>query len=151
MKDKLFLDTNILVYLYDRSDSEKQKRALELLDRLTLLRTGVLSTQVLAEFFVAVTRKIKTPLTIDEAYGRIKNYLRSWLILNITPLIILEAVRGVKDHNFSFWDSQIWATAKLNQIPTILTEDFSDGAIIEGIKFVNPFSKNFELKKLYPF
>lgn len=51
MSDKVFIDTNVLVYAYDRSEPEKQRRALEILDRLAVGRAGVISTQVLAEFF----------------------------------------------------------------------------------------------------
>lgn len=60
-------------------------------------------------------------------------------------MIILEAARGVRAHRFSYWDAQIWATAKLNQIPVVLSEDFSDGQSTEGIRFTNPFSPKFQL------
>ncbi len=63
MTDRARVNTSLLVYAYDRSQPEKQRRALELLDRLAVSRTGVLSTQVLADFFVAVTRKIPAPRT----------------------------------------------------------------------------------------
>ena len=58
-------------------------------------------------------------------------------------MIVLEAIRGVKDHNFSYWDALIWATARLNQIRIVLSEDFSDHANIEGVLFVNPFEPDF--------
>ncbi len=70
MNGRALVDTNVLVYAYDRSEPEKQRRALEVLDRLAV---GVLSTQVLAEFFVAVTRKIPAPLSAEEAYERVHN------------------------------------------------------------------------------
>lgn len=57
----------------------------------------------------------------------------------ITDLIVLEAARGVRDHATSFWDAQVWATAKLNQIPVVLSEDFASGSVIEGVRFENPF------------
>ena len=60
-------------------------------------------------------------------------------------MIILEAARGARQHHFSYWDAQIWATAKLNQIPVVLSEDFSDGQSTEGIRFMNPFSAKFQL------
>jgi len=147
MSDRVFVDTNVLVYAYDRSEPEKQRRALEVLDRLTIRGAGVISTQVLAEFFVAVTRKIPAPLSVSEAYERIRNYLRSWAVVDVTGLIVLEAARGVRDHQFSFWDAQIWATARLNQIPVVFSEDFSDGAVIEGVRFVNPFAESFSINE----
>lgn len=58
MSSRVFVDTNVLVYAYDRSEPEKQKRALEVLDHLAIYRIGIISTQILAEFFVSVTRKI---------------------------------------------------------------------------------------------
>jgi predicted nucleic acid-binding protein len=60
-------------------------------------------------------------------------------------LIVLEATRGVESYQFSYWDAQIWATARLNQITTVYSEDFNSGATIEGIHFVNPLNDNFLL------
>lgn len=150
MNDKVFVDTNVLVYAYDRSEPEKQRRALEVLDRLAVTGAGVISTQVLAEFFVALTRKIPAPLSAVEAHERIKNYLQSWAVIDLTGMIVLEAARGVRDHQFNFWDAQIWATARLNQIPAVFSEDFNDGAVIEGVRFVNPFAEGFDIEGWLP-
>ena len=147
MSDRVFVDTNVLVYAYDRSEPGKQQQALEVLDRLAVTGVGMISTQVLAEFFVAVTRKIPAPLSVAEAYERVKNYLQSWAVVDLTGMIVLEAARGVRDHQFSFWDAQIWATARLNQVPVVFSEDFADGAVIEGIRFVNPFAESFDIEE----
>jgi len=96
---------------------------------------------------VAVTRKISAPLSVAEAHERVKNYLQSWAVVDLTGMIVLEAARGVRDHQFSFWDAQIWATARLNQVPVIFSEDFTDGAVIEGIRFVNPFAESFDIEE----
>lgn len=146
MSDRIMADTNVLVYAYDRSEPQKQRRALEVLDRLAVSRVGVISTQVLAEFFVAVTCKIETPLSVSEAYVRVKNYLQAWTVLNLTGMIVLEAARGVREHQFNFWDAQIWAAARLNQIPIVFSEDFNVGAVTEGIHFVNPFAEGFQIE-----
>ena len=146
MSDRIMADTNVLVYAYDRSEPQKQRRALEVLDRLAVSRVGVISTQVLAEFFVAVTRKIETPLSVSEAYVRVKNYLQAWTVLNLTGMIVLEAARGVREHQFNFWDAQIWAAARLNQIPIVFSEDFNAGAVTEGVQFVNPFAEGFQME-----
>jgi predicted nucleic acid-binding protein len=146
MTDKIFVDTNVLVYAYDRSEPQKQKQALEVLDRLAVSRAGTISTQVLAEFFVAVTRKIETPLSVPEAHVRVKNYLQAWTVLDMTGMIVLEAVRGVREHQFNFWDAQIWAAARLNQIPIVFSENFNVGAVTEGIHFVNPFVEDFQIE-----
>ena len=147
MSDRVFVDTNVLVYAYDRSEPGKQQQALEVLDRLAVTGVGMISTQVLAEFVVAVTRKIPAPLSVAEAYERVKNYLQSWAVVDLTGMIVLEAARGVRDHQFSFWDAQIWATARLNQVPVVFSEDFADGAVIEGIRFVNPFAESFDIEE----
>jgi predicted nucleic acid-binding protein len=99
----------------------------------------------MAEFVVAVTRKINAPLSVAATYDRLANYQQSWLIVDLTPAIVLEAVRGVRDYQFNYWDAQIWATARLNQIPVIYSEDFHTGSVIEGVRFINPFTLEFSL------
>lgn len=146
MTAKIFVDTNILVYAYDRSEPEKQRQAALILDKLALSGLGVISSQVMAEFFVTVTRKISAPLAPDSAYQRLENYQQSWEILDVTPAVVLEAARGVRDYQFSFWDAQIWATAHLNQIATIFSEDFNVGAVVEGVRFVNPLTADFQVE-----
>jgi predicted nucleic acid-binding protein len=147
MNDRIFVDTNVLVYAYDRSEPQKQQQALRVLDRLAMTGAGVISTQVLSEFFVAVTRKIAAPLSVDEAYERVKNYLQSWTILDLTGMVVLEAIRGVRDHQFNFWDAQIWAVARLNQVAVVFSEDFNAGAVIEGARFANPFAEDFQIEE----
>ena len=71
---------------------------------------------------------------------------RVWPVFDLTRLIVLEAGRGVRDHRLSYYDAQLWATARLNQVPTVFSEDFRDGAVVEGIRFVNPFSSGFVLE-----
>lgn len=146
MTAKFLVDTNVLVYVYDRSEMEKQRFAEALYDRLTLSGRGVLSTQIMSEFFNAATRRLSEPLPLELAYRRLENYHRSWEVVNITPTIVLEAARGAIDHQLSFWDALIWATAKLNQIPIVLSEDFRSGTSLEGVRFVNPFSNGFDLE-----
>ena len=145
MTVNFLVDTNVLVYAYDRPEPAKQVRALALLRQIPFSGVGAISTQVLVEFYNAVTRRLKEQLTADEAYERLQNLEQSWTIINVTAPIILEAARGVQQHQFSFWDALIWATAKLNQIPVILSEDFNVGSTIEGVRFLNPFSDDFEL------
>ena len=146
MSARVFIDTNVLVYAYDRSEPEKQQRALDTLDRLASARAGVISPQVMSEFFVMVTRKIASPLSMTDAYQRLAHYLQIWTVIDLTGMIVLEAARGVREHRFSFWDAQIWATARLNQIPVVLSEDFNTGSVIEGVRFANPFADEFQLE-----
>lgn len=148
MTERFLVDTNILVYAYDRSEPEKQSKSLDILDWLATRNKGALSTQILSEFFWAVTRKIAVPISIDDASKQIELYIRSWEILNITPFVVIEAVRGVRMHHLSIWDAQIWAVARMNQIPVVLSEDFPANSVIEGIRFMNPLAAGFDIAKL---
>lgn len=133
------MDKNILVYIYDPLDSTKQNRAIEVVDKLISTTNAVISTQVMGEFFMATTRTRRSLLTPIEAVVCIRNYLAACYVVDITHLITLEAIRGVETYNFGFWDAQIWATARLNQITEVYSEDFNSGAVIEGVRFTNPF------------
>jgi predicted nucleic acid-binding protein len=146
MADRVMVDTNVLLYAYDRAEPSKQPQALALLDHLAVNGLGVLTSQVLAEFFVNAIRRLRPPLTTEEAYGCIQNYLLSWEILDISGPIVLEAVRGVRTYQISYWDAQIWASAKMNQIRVVFSEDFAPRVIIEGVRFVNPFESNFKIE-----
>lgn len=138
MKGKRLIDTNILVYAYDLSEPEKQQKALKAIDRLVALNNGVISSQVLSEFFVTATKKIPEPLTLEEAEQRVVRFCQIWPVLHLNEMIVLEAIRGIKSHKFSYWDALIWATARLNQVGAVLSEDFSNDSYIEGVRFVNP-------------
>ncbi len=137
MSASVLIDTNVLVYAYDRAEPRKQQRALDVLDQLVRSETGALNTQVLSEWFVTVTRKLQAPLSIGDATERLGYLVQAWPVLELSPMIVLEAARGVRDHQFSFWDAQFWATARLNQITLVLSEDFNVGATVEGVTFAN--------------
>jgi predicted nucleic acid-binding protein len=141
MSNKVLVDTNIFVYTRDRSEPEKQEKAQEILNKLVELETGVISTQVLAEFFTKVTSpRFSSPIEITEAYIELEALIGNWEVKEVTSLVVLEAARGVRDYQFSYWDAQLWAVAKLNQIPLIYSEDFNVGAEIELVRFVNPLT-----------
>jgi predicted nucleic acid-binding protein len=140
MNGRILLDTNILVYIYDPFDSTKQERAIAIVDRLIQTNRAVISTQVMGEFFMATTRAKRQLLSPAEAIARIRNYMSACSVVDVTRLITLEAIRGVEAHKFGFWDAQIWATARLNQISEVYSEDFNSGAIIEGVQFTNPLT-----------
>jgi len=143
----ILIDTNLLIYLYDLNQPEKQKKAERVLEELELTRSGRLSVQALAEFFSVATRKLSPSLTSAEALDQITLFVRLWPVFDLTPMIVIEAGRGARDHNLSYYDAQVWATARLNQVPVIFSEDFRDGSILEGVRFVNPFSPKFLLEK----
>lgn len=140
MTGKVFIDTNILVYAYDMSEPDKQEKALTYLDQLISFDQGVISAQVLSEFYVTVTGKISDKMNANQAEERINNFCQIWPVLQLNEMVVLEAVRGVQDHSFSYWDSLIWATARLNQVAIIASEDYTSGSYIEGIRFFNPLA-----------
>jgi len=67
-------------------------------------------------------------------------------VLDVTGMIVLEAARGVRDHQFNFRDAQVWAAARLNQISIVFSEDFNAGQVTEGVRFVNPFAEDFRVE-----
>lgn len=144
----ILLDTNLLVYLYDQRDPKRQATALQLVSTLSKTGMGRLSTQCLSEFFSAVTRQKNEQaaiLSVDEAIRETIHLSRLFIIYPVNPAIVLEALRGVKHYQISFWDAQIWAAARLNQIHVIFSEEFNPKSILEGILFVNPFDEPFDL------
>ncbi len=140
MTDKILIDTNILVYAYVPQDLIKQSRAVTTLASLGTEGTGVLSTQTLSEFYVTVTstRKYRHPMTPHGAKDIIQDFVETWPVIEISPLIVFEAIRGVQAYSMSYWDAQIWAVAKLNQVPIIYSEDGPTDSTIEGVRYVNP-------------
>lgn len=140
------IDTNILVYAVDPANPQKQLLAIELLERLEAIGSGRLSVQCLAEFFSATTRKLQPPLTALEATEQMGSLASAFPVIDLTSMIVLEAARGVRDHQLSYYDAQIWASARLNQIPVVFSEDFSNGSVIEGVQFINPLADDFQLE-----
>ena len=144
-RSTVLLDTNVLVYAYDRSERRKQEQARALLEVLATAGTAALSTQVLGEFFTVITRKIKHPLGVREGLERLEHHARIWPVLEITETIVLQAARAVRDHQMHFWDAQLWAVARLHDIPAILSEDFGSGSVVDGVGFLNPFLPGFRI------
>ena len=140
----ILVDTNVLVYAYDPRDAAKNTRAQHLLQALRQSRRGILSVQTLAEFMRA-TQKLAIPPRTAMQY--VQAFASSWPVLNLTPPVVLEAARGVSDHVLSYYDAQIWAVARLNQIGVVFSEDFNNGSTLEGVRFVNPFAEEFAVEQ----
>ncbi len=139
MKDgKVFIDTNILVYAYDISAGEKHSKATEVMKDIWSKGHGVISTQVLQEFFVCVTGKIARPLDAETAKAIIRDLLK-WKTVNVDGELILEAVDIHSRYKYSFWDSMIIAAAAEGGAAELLSEDLADKQKIKGIAIINPF------------
>lgn len=141
----VLIDTNVLIYAHDRGEPDKQQQAIVVLAHLLARNSGWISVQSLSEFFSISTRGHRPKLTIAQAAQEVEYMARAWHVLDLTPQIVLEAVRGVRVHQMSYWDAQIWATAKLNQIPVVFTEDIQSAEVLEGVPFVNPFAAEFAI------
>ncbi|MBH0202438.1 MAG: PIN domain-containing protein [Nitrospira sp.] len=138
MKERLFLDTNVLVYLFDADDLPKQRRAQELLSDRELRAQLILSTQVLQEFYVAVTRKLAIPLDPDTACKAVQDLAAFPVVQVDTPLILL-AIRRSDKAKISFWDSLIVESALVAGATVLYSEDFQNGAVFGKLRVMNPF------------
>ncbi len=144
----VLIDTNLLVYLFDPADRQKQVRAREVLNELHLYKTGRLSIQCLSEFFYVTTRGSRPLLTVIKALKQVERFQMLYPVFPLTAPIVLEAGRGVRDYQLAYYDAQIWAAAHLNQITIVLSEDFQSGRIVEGVRFINPLVDDFHLNEL---
>lgn len=143
----ILIDTNVLVYAFDRAEPEKRAQGIKIVLELQSKSLGCISVQCLSEFFSATTRGDLPKLSMDEALQYVEDYSLAYPTFPLTQSIVLEAARGVRDHSFSVYDSQIWASAFINDVHLVLSEDFSDGQTVEGVRFVNPFAETFELER----
>lgn len=143
----ILIDTNIIVYSFDLAEPKKQAFARELLLRLQLQQQGCLSIQCVGEFFNVVSRGKLAKMTVTDGSDQVEYLLQSFPVFPLTPGIVRDAVRAVQTYRIPYYDAQIWACAHLNQIPLIFSEDFQDGQVLEGVRFVNPFIETFKLEK----
>jgi len=137
MSDKTFIDTNVLIYAHDIDAKAKHEIAKAVLRDLWRERTGILSMQVLQEFYVNVTRKIPSPLSKDSARSVVNTY--SIWCMETTPAEI-SAAFGIEDESrIGFWDALIVSSAAKSGATRILSEDLSAGQRIAGVLIENPF------------
>jgi len=141
MKDKVFLDTNIFIYSVDASPDEKGKRdiARELIKRHIRSGTGVISMQVLQEFYQVSTQKIKVPLSMEDAL----EYLHYMAVIEtVHPdfTMLVSAVYLHKRLKLSFWDALIVQAAAAANCSLLLTEDLQDGLHVSDLIIRNPFT-----------
>jgi predicted nucleic acid-binding protein len=144
----ILVDSNLLVYAFDPRDKQKQDQAIALLDRLRAEGRAVLSVQCLTEFFNAVTRKLPDPLPSAAALLELDRFTRTYRVFDLTAAGVLEGCRAASAYSLSVWDGLLWAVAKLNRVPYILTEDMQHNQLLEGVRFQNPFLPEFDVSVL---
>jgi predicted nucleic acid-binding protein len=136
VKGRVFLDTNILVYADDADAGPKRDRAQQVIEAALSNGNGVLSTQVLQEYFVVATRKLQTPAEIAQHKVEI---LAAMNVISVDVEHIVEAIKLHRLYGFSFWDSLILQCAKAAGCSRLLSEDLQNGRMIEGVTIENPF------------
>jgi len=137
MSDKYFVDTNILVYAYDRSAGVKRQRAQALLLQLWDSGRGVLSTQVLQELCINLRRKAGNPMPVEEVRSLIREY-STWEVVTNTPESVLRALEIEARYKTSFWDALILQAAEEAGVSILYSEDLAAGQTYGTIQVVDP-------------
>lgn len=138
MNARCFVDTNILVYAHDRGSGVRHDQAKDLVECLWRERSGLLSTQVVQEFYVNVRRRAKNPLSANEARRLVEDYL-SWEVVVNDGDAILGALDIERRFTLSFWDALIVQAANVANAETLYSEDLNHGQTYGMVEVVNPF------------
>lgn len=135
-----FIDTNILVYAYDKSAGTKHEQAESILQSLWEARNGCLSIQVLQEFYVTATQKIIQPLSTAQA-SQIVMDLGVWHIHKPDVEDVLGAIQVQKRFILSFWDAMIVRSANRLECQVLWSEDLNAGQVYQKVRVQNPFEE----------
>ncbi len=135
-----FIDTNILIYSHDTHDEAKHRVAEKLLTQLWTSGLGVLSTQVLQEFYSVATHKLRPPLTPKQARQVVRDY-SEWCRVDTDPLLILSASHLSEQHSINFWDALIIEAALRIGATELVTEDLNNSHRFGAVTVRNPFAQ----------
>ena len=138
MTDKVFLDTNVLVYAHDEGAPEKRDRSRQLIFESMRNGSGVISAQVLSEFFVTVTRKAQVPMTADRAKKEIV-LLSTMETIDVDSTLVVRAVDMAERWRVSYWDALVLAAAERAGCRTLYSEDLADGQSYGSVTVRNPY------------
>jgi predicted nucleic acid-binding protein len=142
--DELLIDTNVLLYEYDKNEPIKGQAALGLLQEIFRAGKPLLTTpKIISEFYWNVTRKIAIPLTHAEAMAAIQIYLGATRIQAVTWAVLAKAFDVINKHGLALWDAQLLAAAVIYGARTIVSEDFQHRAVLKGVTLINPFAADF--------
>ena len=142
MSAKFFLDTNVFVYVFDTRAPEKSDLALKLVRSAIKTRRGVVSYQVVQEFFSVAFSRFAKPMLVSEAEYHLTSMFRPLLTVHSSPRLFLEAIRLRDAHRFSWYDSLIVSAALEAGCETLYSEDFQSGRVVEGLRIENPFGNS---------
>jgi predicted nucleic acid-binding protein len=130
-------DTNVLIYAVDRDGSLRHQQAAALLERAMRSGNCLQTLQSFSEFYNVLTRKIRV------AAERAEAFVAAWrVVFPVEAANIADfghAMRAVREYQLPFWDALLWATARRAGVAVLVSEDFQDGRVVEGVRFANPF------------
>lgn len=136
--DRTFVDTNVFAYLFDDSEPQKQATAATRLEQEQRKREIVVSTQVLQELYVALT-KGKSPIASPELAERAVREVSTYTVAQVDATAVFAAISASRQSRISFWDALILRAAADSGCSVVLSEDLNDGQVIEGVRVENPF------------
>lgn len=139
MSARFFLDTNIFVYSFDRSAPAKSRRAVQLIQDAVNMSRGVVSYQVVQEFFNTALKRFPVPMTLAEAEQYLRGVFRSLLAVHSSLALFAEALSIQAAYKLSWYDSLIVAAAIQAKCEILYTEDLQQGQQFRSLKVVNPF------------
>jgi predicted nucleic acid-binding protein len=139
MTDRVFVDTNVLVYSRDASEPTKQKQAMEWMTFLWSQQTGRLSFQVLSEFYVTVTSKLQPGMDPQRAREDVR-LLVAWRPISVDLRLVEGAWRIQDQYKLSWWDAMIVSAAEASDCRYLLTEDLQENRSMGSVKVINPFN-----------
>lgn len=140
MSDRFFLDTNIFVYSFDSRSAAKAKVATQLIRRAVSTRKGLVSYQVVQEFFNVALRRFEQPMTPAEAEQYLSIMFRPLLTVQSSLTLYSQALALTGKHRLSWYDSLIVSAAMEGQCKILYSEDLQDGQYFGELRVVNPFS-----------
>jgi predicted nucleic acid-binding protein len=140
MSARFFVDTNIFVYSFDRTSFGNSRRAAQLIREAVTTRKGIVSYQVVQEFFNLALRKFAEPMTVAEAEQYLSTVFRPLLAVQSSPVLIAEALRLTGKHRLSWYDALIVAAAIQGGCGILYSEDLQHGQRIGELQIQNPFA-----------
>lgn len=144
---RYLLDANVLVYLHDGRDPDRQERAHALVRHVGRERRAALSAQVLGEFASVALRKLAPPMPAVDVRAQVERFRRRFPVHAVTSAVVEEALRGVEHHRLGYWDAQVWAVARLHQLDVVLGQDTRPGSL-DGVRWLDPFDGDLDVGSL---